>query len=84
MLSAAYDDETAHPYKEMGHGLFTYFLLKKLKETKGNVTLEELSEYIKTNVTRQSVLELKKSQTPTVIPSQKVSEEWKNWKLMGN
>ncbi|MCD8290513.1 MAG: caspase family protein, partial [Prevotella sp.] len=37
VFSAAKDDETAHAYPEKGHGMFTYFLIKKIKETKGNV-----------------------------------------------
>lgn len=52
VFSAAQGDETAYPYKEEEHGLFTYYLLKKLQETKGNVTLGELSDYIKTQVER--------------------------------
>ena len=34
VFSAAQGDETAYPYKEKEHGLFTYYLLKKLQETK--------------------------------------------------
>lgn len=56
VFSAAQGDETAYPYKEKEHGLFTYYLLKKLQETKGNVTLGELSDYIKTQVERQSIV----------------------------
>ena len=44
VFSAATGDETAYPYKEKGHGLFTYYLLKKLQDTKGDVTLGELSD----------------------------------------
>lgn len=36
VFSAARDDGTAYPYKEKGHGLFTYFLLKKLQESEGS------------------------------------------------
>src|SRR6056297_517316 len=38
VLSAASDKQTAHPFKEKGHGLFTYFVLKKLQETQGNAS----------------------------------------------
>ncbi|MDR1120547.1 MAG: WG repeat-containing protein [Dysgonamonadaceae bacterium] len=69
VFSAAQGDETAYPYREKGHGLFTYFLLKKLQETKGDVTLGELDRYIATNVRQQSIVVNSKSQTPTVIPS---------------
>ena len=77
VFSAASGDETAYPYKEKGHGMFTYFLLKKLQETKGAVTLGELSDYIITNVKRQSVVTNRKSQTPTVIHSESVGMGWR-------
>lgn len=81
IFSAASDEETAFPYKEKGHGLFTYFLLKKLQESKGNVTLEELGGYITENVKKQSVVVNRKAQTPTVIPSASLSEGWQQIKL---
>lgn len=81
VFSAAQGDETAYPYKEQGHGMFTYYLLKKLQETKGDVTLGELSDFVKTQVVRQSVVENGKMQTPTLIPSASVGDSWKSWKL---
>ena len=81
VFSAAQGDETAYPFKEKGHGLFTYYLLKKLQETKGNVTYGELSTYIQTEVKRKSIVANNKSQTPTVNPSQSVANSWKNMKL---
>lgn len=77
VFSAASGDETAYPYREKGHGMFTYFLLKKLQETKGAVTLGELSDYVTTNVKRQSVVSNRKSQTPTVIYSESVGMDWR-------
>ena len=81
VFSAATGSETAYPYEEKGHGLFTYFLLKKLRDTKGDCTLGELGEYIQTNVRQQSVVVNRKSQTPTVVPSQSLMENWKTMKL---
>ena len=81
VFSAAQGDETAYPNNEEKHGMFTYFLLKKLQETKGDVTLHELGEYIKTNVSQQSILLNGKSQTPCVIPSASLSASWKEWTL---
>lgn len=82
IFSAASDDETAFPYKEKGHGLFTYFLLKRLQESKGNVTLAELGDYIIRNVKQQSVVVNRKTQTPSVIPSNAMTDRWKNIKLI--
>lgn len=81
VLTAASGEETAYPFKEKGHGLFTYFLLKKLNETKGECSLGELSDYITTNVKRQSIVINRKPQTPAIIFSDSVKDEWMNYKL---
>lgn len=81
VLTAASGEETAYPYNEKAHGLFTYFLLKKLNETKGECSLGELSEYITTNVKRQSIVINRKPQTPAIIFSDSVKDEWMNYKL---
>lgn len=80
VLSAAQGDETAYPYKEKGHGLFTYHLLKKLQETKGNVTMGELADYITSEVKKRSIVVNGKLQTPTVTHSSNAAD-WRNWKL---
>lgn len=80
VFSAAQEDETAYPYKEKSHGLFTYYLLKKLQDTKGNVLLGELADYITDEVSRQSIVENAKSQTPSVSASVHRSD-WKTMKL---
>ena len=81
VFSAAQGDETAYPNKEEGHGMFTYYLLKKLQETKGDVTLKDLGDYITTNVRQQSIVLNSKSQTPCVTPSSNVADSWQSWKL---
>ena len=81
ILSAAQGDETAYSYNEQQHGLFTYYLLKKLKATGGQVSLGELSDYIKSQVTRFSIVENGKIQTPTVNASPALGDSWKSMKL---
>lgn len=81
VFSAAQGDETAYPYKEEEHGLFTYYLLKKLQETKGNVTLGELSDYIKTQVERQSIVINGKLQSPSIVSTATIANSWKKWTL---
>lgn len=81
VFSAAQGDETAYPNNEQGHGMFTYYLLKKLQETQGDVTLKDLGDYITTNVSQQSIVLNSKSQTPCVTPSSNVADTWMNWKL---
>lgn len=80
VLSAAQGDETAGFKEDEGHGMFTYYLLKKLQATKGDVTLQDLSRYIIREVGRASVVD-SKPQTPCVTPSATLGSEWQNWKL---
>ena len=81
VLTAASDDETAYPYREKRHGLFTYYLLKKWQETQGSATLGELTDYLRSEVVKESVLSNSKSQTPTVSCSPALTGTWETWKL---
>lgn len=81
VFTASKGEQTAHSYKEKQHGMFTYFLLKKLKETKGEVTLAELMDYITTNVKQCSFKNTRKVQQPNVIPSVNIGETWRTKKL---
>lgn len=77
VLSATSGDETAHPYNEKSHGLFTYYLLKKLQSSKGDTNWEELSSYVIKNVNMKSVVK-NKPQTPSVIVGTKIQSTWKS------
>ena len=81
VFSASKEDETAHAYPEKGHGLFTYFLCKKLQETNGEVTLGELSDYITDNVSKRSIVSLNTVQTPTTNPSPALTSQWRDLNL---
>ncbi len=78
VLSAAQGDETAYPYKEKRHGLFTYYLLKKLQESKGNISMGELADYVIREVKKRSVVVNSKLQTP-IITHSVGTEDWRNW-----
>lgn len=81
VFSAASGDETAYPYANHGHGLFTYFLLKKLQLSKGGTNLGELASFIIENVKQKSVLTNHKIQTPTVSTSSSMQNSWQKMKL---
>lgn len=78
VLSAAQGDETAYPYKEKRHGLFTYYLLKKLQESKGDISMGELADYVIREVKKRSVVVNSKLQTP-IITHSVGTEDWRNW-----
>lgn len=81
VFCASSEDQSALPYKEKKHGLFTYFLLKKIQETKGEVTYSELSDYLHKNVPIKSIMMNNLEQTPEVNISQSLEDKWKYWKL---
>ena len=81
VLSATSGDETALPYKEKNHGMFTYYLLKKLQDSKGNVTLKELSDYVSDQVKKNSMAVNRKSQSPSVKVSGQMADLWHKKKL---
>lgn len=76
VLSASTAKQISQPYAEGSHGLFTYFLLMKLKETKGSVSVKELFRYVKENVERVSADKERyrlQTQTPTLLTGSKMS-----------
>ncbi len=81
VLSAASDQETALPYREKNHGLFTYYLLKKIQDTKGNVTLKDLSQYVEEMVKKNSLTVNQKLQTPRTSVSGRMRDTWTNKRL---
>jgi uncharacterized caspase-like protein len=81
VFAASSGNETSLPYKEKKQGMFTYFLLKKIDETNGNVTYSELSDYLKYQVNVNSLLINNKEQQPQTNVSEQVGEEWKTWRF---
>lgn len=81
VLSAAQADETAYQYQKKKHGMFSYFLLKKLQETKGDVSIEELGKYIIEKVQRCSIRENGKKQTPLLQVSHNLQFKTKDCRL---
>ena len=81
VFTASTGDQKSYTFKEKGHGMFTYYLLKKLQETKGDVSFDELAKYIKDNVEQNSLLKNNALQNPSILVSSQISEIWKNWSL---
>lgn len=81
VFSASSGQESSLPYKEKKHGIFTYFLLKELKESKGNISYKELSDYLKIEVARKSILINSKPQNPQTNISPSISVDWNDWNL---
>lgn len=82
VFSASSERQSAHPYRDKEHGMFTYFLLKKLKETEGNITYKELSDYITEIVDLRSVMINNQRQTPQTNVSSTIKDSWQEWEFI--
>ncbi|UMB54543.1 caspase family protein [Lutibacter sp. A64] len=80
VFSSSSGIESSAVYREKQHGYFTYFLLKKLKETEGKVDYNNLSRFIKYSVRKEVGLK-GIIQTPQVNVGIEVENEWMLWKL---
>ncbi|MCX6335489.1 MAG: caspase family protein [Bacteroidia bacterium] len=81
VFTASTGEQTAQALSKEKHGLFTYYLLKKMKETSGNVTYGDLFTYLIETVPVDALTVNKKEQVPVCISSDLLGEKWKTWKL---
>lgn len=81
VFSASSGEQSSLAYNEQEHGLFTYYLLQKVKESKGNTTYKELSDYLNQQVGFKSVLINNKEQNPQTNVSPDIQKQWQTWKL---
>ncbi|MHC1777551.1 MAG: caspase family protein [Lentimicrobium sp.] len=69
VFTSSSGEESSGFYREKQHGLFTYYLLKKIQETKGEVDFQSLIDYLKQEVNLKSVVANGKEQNPQLILS---------------
>jgi uncharacterized caspase-like protein len=72
VLSASAGDQISSTYDEKGHGLFTYFMLKGIKNEDvvnpdGSIKMDDLFGYIKPQVERISRKQYNNEQTPQLM-----------------
>ena len=72
VLSASSGDQTSSTYDEKGHGLFTYFILKGIKDedvvmSDGSLKIADLHSYVKPQVERIARKQYNNEQTPQFI-----------------
>lgn len=81
VFSAAANDQTAYPMSTKRHGMFTYFLLKKLQETRGNITYSDLANYLQKEVAKEALLGSGHDQIPSIVANSTIESDWKKWRL---
>ena len=82
VLTASSNIQSALPLKDKYHGIFTYYLLKKIQESNGNINFKDLFEFVKNNVYTKSLIVNSKEQTPDVLFSNEVKDTWSSWTLI--
>jgi uncharacterized caspase-like protein len=76
VLTAATGDQISMTYDEKGHGLFTYFMLKGIKnedvlKQDGSIKMDDLFSYLKPQVERIARKQYNNEQTPQLIEPKK-------------
>lgn len=81
VFSASSGDQESLFYKEKQHGMFTYFILKKMQETKGTVSYDEMFDFVRSKVPLTSTDINYKTQNPEVNVSPEIINIWGDWKF---
>lgn len=82
VFSAAQGNETAQGYPEEGHGLFTYYLLKELRDSDGMIQLGRLADAVTTNVSQKAPqMKMRKKQTPSTNATSTIEDRWRMLRL---
>ncbi len=80
IFCAADVQHTAFTFDEMHHGFLTYYMLKEIKRTKGNITLGDLYRSLQKEVAYESSLQ-GKLQEPQIIAGGKIKDSWTSLRL---
>ncbi len=75
IFMAADGDKTAYSFIDQHHGFFTYYILKELKYSRGEITFQDLFNNVTKNQAYESSLQ-GKLQEPSMIIGGKLGENW--------
>ena len=84
LLSSSSGNESSVVDDKNQHGLFTYHLLKILKETQGEIPISELYEKLKKEVGLSAIKNLDKIQTPHILIGTELKQKIDTNPLLGN
>jgi hypothetical protein len=81
VFSASSGDQSSLPFNKEKHGAFTYHLLKALQDAEGDISYGNLYDAINIEVNKTTLRNQGMEQTPKVNTSEKVINDWRNWKF---
>lgn len=79
IMTATSSSQRSMPYHDKSHGLFTYYLLKTLKESDPGISINDLFNKVSTSVRTKSVLINNSEQTPELLNGVGISKGWEEW-----
>jgi hypothetical protein len=81
VMTATSSSQRSMPYQEKSHGLFTYYLLKTMKDHNGDISIGELFDEVSSTVETKSIWINSMLQTPELINGPDIASGWKEWKF---
>lgn len=83
LLTASSGSQSAHAMPQGAHNVFTYQLLKALKESRGDITWGRLFNQAQVGTQDYSQLKMHHThaQTPTSVPSRTLGNAWESWRV---
>ena len=81
VFTATSSTQRSMPYKEKQHGMFTYFLLKALRDSGGKATVGTLFEATRKDVVKNSIWINNSEQTPELLTGEGIETGWEGWAL---
>ena len=79
VMTATSSTQRSMPYQEKNHGLFTYFLLKAMKDNGAGISIGDLYDEVSATVKAKSILINNAEQTPELINGTDIAPDWRNW-----
>ncbi len=80
VMTSAASNKTAYAYDEQHHGFFTYFILKELKKSKGDISLGELFDKVDAELQKESSIQ-GLLQVPVIAVGGKLKDSWEGLRL---
>ncbi|MBR5610846.1 MAG: WG repeat-containing protein [Bacteroidales bacterium] len=81
VMTATSSSQRSMPYHDKSHGLFTYFLLKTMKDHNGDISIGDLYNEVSATVKTKSIWINNMEQTPELINGPDIASGWKEWKF---
>lgn len=81
LITASSEAQTANAYPSQRHNVFTYEMLKALKDNKGNVAWGDFFEAVQENTKQTAQNKLKRKQVPSITISSTLGDAWKTWSV---